>query len=561
MKPIKKCYVIGLDGITFNLVRPWAAEGRLPNLARLIEEGASGDLLSTPDMLSPSAWTSFATGDNPGKHGIFNFMDIVPGTFKTKYLTAADRDGVPLWSLLDGLGKRVCVMNVPMSYPADKVNGCMISGWNAPSVKSPGFTHPPELIGEITEKFGDYPLFPTVKKHIMNRRPELAVEDLSENMRRNSDVSRYLMEKEDWDLFVTVFIATDQVQHYFWHYMDPAHPQHDPSAPKRYRDAIYDVYRKCDDFVGEVLGRIDDDTLLVIMSDHGCGMNQGAVQFLPLWLERMGFAAHKKISSGPAALVKGLVGRALKGGYNLLNTRLSVKSKAFLNSLMPGIRDRVESTWRFSAYDWPRTRVYFHYEPRINLKGREPFGSVERADYELLRDTLISKLYECRDLKTGKPIVEKVYKAEDVFHGPRMQSAPDLVILWREDVVISGIKCTREDGTEMTLDEKYVDDLRTGNHTPHGILIMRCSHLKNGETIKGASIMDVAPTILHMMGAEVPSEMDGKVLTEAIDPEFMRANPVMFTSKGQGPHGPAGGAEPEEDDEVIRKRLKDLGYL
>ena len=547
-----KVFVIGLDGVTFKLIRPWVAQGLLPNFARLMQEGVFGELLSTPDMLSPAAWTSFATGRNPGSHGIFNFMDMVPGTLKLRYLNSRHREGETIWSVLSDAGKKVGMMNIPMTYPADEVNGFMISGWNAPGVRSPGFTYPPGLVDELLERHGDYPLFPTVKKHMAAGNPELAVRELNHNLDINFAATRDLMERRPWDFFATVVIATDQVQHYFWRAMDPGSPGHTAEEAARYGDTILGVYRRCDAFIGELLEKLDDDTTLIVMSDHGAGKNHGAVKYLPLWLQALGLATQKQVSHS-------LLSRSLKGVYQALNTHLSVRLKHLLNTLLPALRDRVETAWRFDAYEWDKTKVFFHYEPRVNLRGREPHGIVAPGkEYEEVRDFVIAKLFECRDLKTGEPLVERVFKGEEVFHGAHAAEAPDLVIWWR-DVAISGMVCPGEHG-DIVVSEEYVEDIRSGHHTPYGVLLARGPRLKRGVEITGARIIDLAPTILHLMGETPPGGMDGEILG-GIFREELQAGTLPPERGGAA----SGGKEPadysDRDAEAIQQRLGDLGYL
>ncbi|MBI3378235.1 MAG: alkaline phosphatase family protein [Nitrospirae bacterium] len=555
----EKVIVIGLDGATFNLIRPWVREGRLPALARLMEEGCYGELISTPDMMSPSAWTSFATGKNPGKHGLYNFLDFVPNTLKLHYYSSIDRDGETLWGLLNKSGKKAGVLNVPMTYPADTLDGFMISGWNAPTVKSKGFSHPPEMIDEILKKFGGYPLFPTVKKYMVENKPSLAIEAIKNSLDAHAKVSKYLMETRDWDLLIAFFIATDQVQHYFWHYMDPQHPLHDPHAATECRDAIFNIYERCDRIISELIEKIGEETTIIVMSDHGHGPNHGATQYLPLWLKKMRFAVENE-KSYSVNLLRTMQTAALKSIYNQMNKHLNMRVKGFLNRLVPNLRDKVESTWRFSSYDWARTKVFFHYEPRINLKGREPFGIISHGEeYEQLRNNLIEKLYECRDVKTGQRVIEKVFKGEEVYHGKHVSNAPDIVIWWKEGVVLSGLACLREDGVEVRVTEKYVDDPRTGNHFPHGIFLIKGKHIRKGKEIKGAEIIDLAPTILHLMNSPVPNDIDGKVLTEVFDEDFLKKNPVKFT-KGRSDSDKKDGYSKSDEDNV-HENLKALGYI
>lgn len=560
--------VIGLDGADFSLIKPWVAEGKLPTIAKFMAEGTFGRLKSTPDALSPAAWTSFATGKNPGSHGIYNFMDLIPGTLQLRYYDATCRDGDAVWNTVNKNGKTTAVLNIPMTYPADPVNGVMLSGWTAPSVTSKGFSHPPELIETILQEHGDFPLFPTVKKHIVAGRPDLGIRDLHYDINIKESVSLKLQKKKDWDLFVTFFIHTDQVQHYYWHCMDEQHPEYSKDANEKYGSAIFDIYNKCDKIIENHMQGIDDDVTVILMSDHGNGPNHGAVQYLPCWLKDMGFAVHKDTKKdtsllSPLLRLRIFFNKLLKWGYNLLNKRLPIKAKSFLNALMPGLRDKVESSWRFSAYDWSRTKVFFHYEPRINLKGREPYGIVNPGkEYEEVRDDLIAKLYQCRDVRTGQKVVEKVYKGEEVYHGKHVARAPDVLIQWKENTVLSGLITPRDDGSTVVTDKIYISDERSGNHQPYGIFLAYGKHINKGLEIENAEIIDLAPTILHLMGMKVPEDMDGKVLTEIFSDSFMAGHPVTYAKNdNNGDSGDLQGILSNKEEGMLEDHLKNLGYM
>jgi len=146
-----------LDGATFKVITPWVKEGKLPTLAKIMEKGAWGELESTIHPLSPQAWASFMTGKNPGKHGIFEFVEHKPHSYDLRYVNGASVQGKKLWDILSDAGKRVCVINVPFTYPPNKVNGYLIAGLDAPGPHS-NFCHPPELMAELTQKFGQYQL-------------------------------------------------------------------------------------------------------------------------------------------------------------------------------------------------------------------------------------------------------------------------------------------------------------------------------------------------------------------------------------------------------------------
>ena len=558
--------IIGLDGATFKLIKPWVKEGKLPTFAKLMEEGIYGELESTPEMISPAAWTSFSTGNNPGKHGIYDFLSLIPGTLKTQYLNSTHRGGKPVWAILSEAGKMVGVLNVPMTYPADRVNGFMLSGWNAPTVNSPGFSHPTNLIMELTKKFGDIPLFPAVKKYMAIGRPDLGLKELYGYLDKHAEVTKHLLKTHPWDFLVAFFIATDQVQHYYWHYMDDQHPQFQTEEAKKYGDAIFSIYKRCDQIIAELIEDLPEDTTVIVMSDHGSGRNHGAVQFLPTWLKEMGLA-REMVGASKSGLamqwvrMKYFLKIMLKEVYNFLNNYLSIKAKSYLNIYFAALRDKVESTWRFSAYDWQNTKVFFHYEPRINLKGREPYGIVSPGkEYEDLRNHLIEKLCECKDVKTGQHVVEKVFKGDEVYHGIHISNAPDIIIRWKEGIVLSGLTCKRDDGEEIRVTNKYVEDLRTGNHMPAGIFIAKGKNIKSAGEIFGASIMDLAPTVLYLMGEAVPNDMDGKVLVNIFTDHYLEQNEISFT-KAKGDKDDDNGGYSRTDEEIVRKHLRDLGYL
>ncbi|MBI1912762.1 MAG: alkaline phosphatase family protein [Deltaproteobacteria bacterium] len=562
----KRVLIFGFDGATFDLIKPWIKQGKLPAFAKLMKEGTYGELKSSPDTMSPSAWASFSTGKNPGGHGIYNFMDIIPGTVDMHYLNSTHRDGETIWGALNKSGKKTIVLNVPMTYPADKVDGCMITGWNAPNIKSKGFTYPDSLIDDILKEQGDYVLFPTVKRHMVKDRPDLALKEIHNEFDLKTSVTRTLMKKYDWDFLVTVVLATDQVQHYFWHFMDKKHRDY-VEAAKEFEDAIYGIYKRCDDFVTEILATLDEDTTIIVMSDHGNGINQGGVQFMVPWLSKIGMMADFKntppsLVQNPLLWSKSKGKRMLKKQYVWLNNHLSVKAKGFLNGLFPGIRDRVESSWRLSAVDWKKTKCFFHYSPRVNLKGREPFGIIEPGkEYNEILDLVIQKLYESRDTVTGECIVDKVFKRDEVFHGAHIDEAPDTVVWWKEGLVISGIISTDINGKEVVITEKDIGDPRTGNHTPYGIFIGKGKEFRKGVEVKGLEIIDLAPTVLHIMGEPVPSEMDGKVAKETFTDAFLKSRPIQYT-KGDGDNAPKNEQSYSPDEEkTVEETLRGLGYI
>ncbi len=218
-----KIIVVGLDGATFDLIRPWAAEGYLPVLNKIMQEGAHGELGSTlPPMTSP-AWTTFATGVNPGKHRLYDWIAREPDSYRFTPVTALDGKAPTLYSLLSGYGRKVVSLNVPMTYPPTPVNGVMVSGMPAPSTDV-RFTYPETLYQEILDAVGDYVLYPDPGEAYSDSGIDAFLERLYRSADLRVQTFAYLRQRESPDFAMIVFNGTDTVSHAMWKFMDPSAP-------------------------------------------------------------------------------------------------------------------------------------------------------------------------------------------------------------------------------------------------------------------------------------------------------------------------------------------------
>lgn len=561
----QKVCVIGLDGATFDLVKPWVEQGHLPHVGRLMAEGVHGKLRSTIHPLSAPAWTSFMTGKNPGKHGIFDFIERPDHRYTISYTSGRSRQAKTLWGLLSEAGKSVIVLNVPMTYPAEPVNGALVGGLDSPSVRSP-FTYPPALYAEMTAAVGEYSI--TVR-YDERRGRKRYVQDIFKMIENRAATADYLLRRYPWDFFIVVFSAPDIVQHSFWKYMDRDHPDHDPREAAEFGGVILEVYQRIDRWLGTLMARLDEDTTLVIMSDHGAGPFKQAIS-LNRWLEQHGFLHFRDAASPPApwratALRTERLNQVLAG----LKRVTPVGVKVTLRRAFPRLRERVNARLLFAPIDWPRTKAFsvgVLGSIAINLAGREPQGIVSPSgEYEAVRDAIIEKLAELRHPETGAPLVERVYRREELYHGAWVDRAPDLLVVWK-DYAYTAQYDYGEAGTGVFQARKTFEfsaKEHNGSHRPDGLLILKGRQVRSGHAVEGAEIIDLAPTILYAMGLPVPLDMDGNVLTAAFRRTALEANPVRYASpRGQqggqaGVEGPYSAGEAEE----IRKRLVDLGYL
>ena len=284
-----KVFVIGLDGATWNLIDPMVAKGELPALKKLIGNGTRTVLKSTLIPVSPAAWGSFATGCGPDKHGIFDFVHRKKGTYEQVPYSSRDRKCEAIWNILSKEGKKVGILNVPGTYPVEKVNGFMVTGF--PTLEEyEDFTYPRNLLWELRREIGkDFRFQPKI--HFQEEARFLEeIHLITDNVFK---ATNYLMNNKKWDFFMTVFMGIDALGHAFWRYMDPQHPMYDGNVPKEFKQAIFNIYKHIDKNIYALQKNVDSDTAIILMSDHGFGPVYYGVS-INNWLLDEGFLALKK---------------------------------------------------------------------------------------------------------------------------------------------------------------------------------------------------------------------------------------------------------------------------
>lgn len=551
-----KVVVLGLDGAPPHLLRQWADQGLLPAFARLYREGACGTMASTPQCHSAPAWSSFATGLNPGRHGIFSFMNRVPHSYACRRIDARDRQGVTFWDLASRQDRRCAVLNVPVTFPVAPLNGVQIGDWLCPSLSTPGATYPPELASQLEQRLGAYRFHADVKRHVLAGHHRQALENLRLGIEQKAQVGRLIWEREDWDLYTLVFVETDAAQHYYLHTADERHPLRAQALRQGLDGALLQLYQQLDSVLADLLARLDDETTLVVLSDHGATANSRGRCFMRGLLRALGLLQMKPPGGPRERWRRGWVA-ARKWGFETLNARLPKHLKVQLNRLLPQARERVFADSFTVDVDWAQTRAYSYYwetDPYINLTGREPEGIVAPGtEYEAVCEQLAESLLAVRELTTGRPAVAAVRYARDHFFGPHAQLAPDLLVDWTENLLIEGL-VTEVNGQSRIARADLRDDT-IGAHHPQALLMLWGRGVRPGEVPADASIMDLAPSILALLGCVVPDDFDGRVLDEvltvtpesAATPEYaLAAAETVYTS---------------EEEAEVEDRLRNLGYL
>jgi predicted AlkP superfamily phosphohydrolase/phosphomutase len=523
-----------------------------------MEMGAWGELESTIHPLSPQAWASFMTGKNPGKHGIFEFVEHKPNSYELSYVNGGFVQGKKLWKLLSEAGKRVCVINVPFTYPPDQVNGCLIAGLDAPGAHS-GFCYPPELLDELTGTFGEYQL----RQHPYKAKPETYFQEILRQFDYVLKVTTYLKAKEPWDLFVVVFESTDLVQHFYWHYAFPEEFGIPPTNNKNLAEAILNVYVKIDQRLGELLELRESDETVMVMSDHGFSPCR-KIFFMDKWLHKQGYLTYREEKQRSHTLAKLLHLAFQKYFPNRL--------KPWVASHTPSLRDQLRSYLTTATIDWQHTKAFSlgidSTNIFVNSKGRFPNGIVEEGrEYEKLREDIASALEALVDPETGEDLVSTVYRREELYHGECLEKAPDLLVTWKNFEYNTRKGCDREGGgflgssLEFSDVSGYSSLQKSGTHHVNGVFIAEGPHIKHKGQFGGAKIIDLAPTILYLLGERIPEDMDGRIIEEIIKEPFLANNPIRHSAEGATDTRitPTGYGEGEE--EYIRDKLRGLGYI
>jgi predicted AlkP superfamily phosphohydrolase/phosphomutase len=550
-----KVLIVGLDGVPLSLIEAWAGEGKLPTFRKLMEQGTVGDLRSTIPPTSGPSWSTFMTGKNPGKTGIYDFLYRRENTYVFPPVNASQRDGVALWKLLSDQGKRVGVVNVPMSYPVEEVNGYMISGWMTP-YSAQDFSYPTDLWRELRDEIGYYTIYPT--ETFAEPRRESFFRACDELLEMRSRTVSYLMDKYPTDLFMVVFFDTDRVLHQLWHYLDPGHPWRHPGDGTDRSGPVVSYFQKVDEKLAQIVARADEDTVIVVLSDHGMGPAHNFI-VLNNWLLDVGLLRLKR---DPFRAFKRWL---FDAGFTLRNVhrvvdRLGLAKHAEYKGLYSMDHLLKLVFLSFLDVDWARSRAYSFGRHLgsiyLNVKGREPEGVVEPGrEYEEVREEIIRLAREFVHPRTGEPLIGEILKKEDIYQGPYLDRAPDLILRPRDESnIFFGLA---DFGSNATVDTVY---RYSGMHRDYGLLMVTGKGVRKGARIDGAEIQDLAPTILYAMECPVPQDMDGRVLSEVFTDDFRSQIPIL-RGDDRSSRDIHDAAYTEEAEEEIKERLRGLGYL
>jgi predicted AlkP superfamily phosphohydrolase/phosphomutase len=486
-EPLGRVIVLGFDGLEPTLVRKWVGQGKLPAFARLMEEGAFGDLVSVLPPSSASAWTSAVTGVNPGKHGIYGFLNT-SGTEPSDvpvFNTSRDRGFVPIWEVLGTYGRTSYIINIPLSSPADSLKGLMIAGFPHASDEKKSYYWPQSL----EEILGDYS-FDAFRVTCAKNREDRFLTKMQAIASKRLHLGLTLFEQEGWDLYWLVFTFPDRYQHYLWKYMDENHPMYDPINGPIYGDRIEAAYIQADEYLAEFMRRMREDDLLIIMSDHGFG-----------------------------------------------HLYYTINSNNFIQRTL-GSTDNV------------RCADFFGGKFKIDVSGPD---AEER--YLSIRSRLIEGLRTLEDPVRGEPIVDSIYVKEDIYTGPYVGTAPDVLCFERPGYLLFSLPKTPD--LRLLDSGPQPDKSFSGFHRRRGSIGLFGKHVKPGQPIE-ARIVDIAAIVFSYLGVPAPRDIDGRV-----PPGFFtdESTGVIRLVKSDEPGYRRPTALASQDSKKIESQLRAVGYI
>ena len=553
--------MIALDGATLDLLTPWMDAGKLPLLKRLFDEGAGGMLLSTVPWATPTAFASLATGTNPGQHSVYDFGKLI-GDDYTAFVPTNGRHiiGHSLWKLLSDADLSSLVVNMPMTYPAEAINGRLVAGIPYPS-GSPQLCHPPYLLHELAERGWDL---------ARNASDDLGgsyadyFDGLVDLVKTRGEAVAWLLQQDQPDFTAVHFLETDQAQHRFWQFM-AGEPRHEPGGP--HTDAIPRLYHVVEQAMAQILAAVDDDTVLCVMSDHGFGPTRHQV-WLNNWLHQNNFLTLKagagvrfkqtlyRLGLSPAAIREAAPERLKLAILQFFERQ---KGRALASELetsggvqKKGLLDRLTERLAIDFYDldWSQTRAFSTGTTAVgyvwlNVAGRDPQGIVQSGhDYEQTRQQIAVALRQW-------DAVGEVLFREQVWQGVQLADAPDIIVRWAKDTTDARYFQTRFSSHHLI--KPVPNDY--ASHRPEGMFVWHGAGVRENLTVD-ADLLDLTPTFLWLLDQPVPSYMDGRILTDC----FTLNHPIK-TAEIAPPTAKATDPMTLEDEEALKNTLRGLGYL
>jgi predicted AlkP superfamily phosphohydrolase/phosphomutase len=499
--------VICVDAMEWDLVRLWAAQGKLPILRHLMDHGASAELSTTAAQLPDTVWTSMVTGLNPAKLEKYFYVQYEGASLGLRYVSDEVVTAVPVWSMLSAAGVQVGVADIPHVALSRSLNGFQVSNWGTHGPGGAQASNPPELLKHIQHRFGSHPVgdcdacdeTPSKLSDLRDR--------ILAGVRKHGELFRWLMAREPCDVFFASFSGSHCIGHHFWRFADGQHPRHVADKAANLSEAIEQVYRAIDREMGAMITAAGEGVRCIVVSGHGMGPVFHASWNLTEILALLGYGKSAGVAKAqPNRTARVNPWRLLK---RILPGRLQY---AIRNALPESLRHRLLFLWYAGGQDWKECRAFAVPNNdtvgaiRVSVKGRDKHGLVEHgSEYECVCRDIAVALRELKDPQSGRPVVRKVTIIHEEFSGPFVNLLPDITVLWDQSFPWKSLQSPRF-GTLRVRRQ----DARSGSHTAHGFALFHGPGIRAGPLAEGHSIYDIAPTILAEAGVGIPLHLDGR---------------------------------------------------
>jgi predicted AlkP superfamily phosphohydrolase/phosphomutase len=553
MESRSRTLVVGLDAACWKYLDPLLQAGRLPHLARLIRQGLHGSLRSTMPPITPTAWSSLVTGVNPGKHGVFEWVRHLGENYQSVPVSANDRVGTPIWNRLNMAGVRVGVVNIPLTFPVQPLDGFLLCGFSTPA-SARNLTYPPELLTEIEARFGPYR--PTAETNLESDDPQVLYAAERDHQKRIVQIAAALARSHDVHVLILNLMLLD-------------HANHTMPTMNLVEQAILDT----DEDMGWLLAEFAPDNVLAI-SDHGSRRVRG--QFLlGAWLTENGFLAREERPTSQRAQVtnylltqwlngkSSLVTRAkrylLRQSLSRLPTFLTSPIWRAIERDVPLALMQLETLNRFAPASTQAYPVSTHRgNLRLNVVNREPRGAILERDRGTVLAQLVEALQAIHDPDTGAPLFSELCRAEDIYSGPFTSDAPDLIgdyyqSDWSMISTLPGLRRRPRRYRYYLMAEHFY-----GDHSRDGVYVIAGRDFRHDPARSREDLLDIPPTLLHLYGVPQPDDYDGRPLYHAM---IAADRSVRYQVGDDRQREGTDFSYSENEEKMVLRRLSQLGYV
>lgn len=529
--PPTRILFLEMDAGDKELVRRWAADGTLPTFAALFGRGLSGDTMSLDGLFVGAIWPSFYTAVNPARHGVHSLVQLRPGSYEFfRCTTAENLKREPFWNTLSRAGKRVAVLDVPLSGISKEINGIQSVEWGSHDANYGFRAWPPAFEADVRKRFGLHPF--TESCNDIGRTPEdfkRFRDRLIEGVRAKAALTRHYLRTGGWDFFAQVFTESHCVGHQCWHLHDDAYPGHDARVAEQIGDPMRDVYVAIDRAIGEVIAEAGPETIVIVLCGHRMSHKRGAQFLLPEILVRLGVAVCR---DAPAAARASALDAILTWAWQRTPAELRKRLQTTRNRLRDWLDGRfsdavtVPSVSRLDAANshcflmdsgFPVSGL------RLNLAGREPNGLLRPGDEaDAFCDRLAQDLLALESADTGVRMIKAVKRTRDLYAGEYLHLLPDLLVEWSDELMLGSAACGNPAGSHVRIRSDKLGIVagtnnycRTGDHRPEGVFVACGPGIAHGRLERTVSIMDFAPTFAALLDVEL-TDVDGKPIAELL---------------------------------------------